>query len=123
MAKLMPQEIEVWYLVPALRRELAKNLVNEYNFSQKEVAKIFGLTPAAVSQYLNSKRGGDMKFSKIEKQKILEVAEKISKNRDNATKDIYDLCVLLRKSKILCKLHKKHDDTVSRDCSICGNFN
>jgi len=123
MVKLMPQEVEVWYLVPALRRELAKILIDKYGLTQKDVAKVFGLTPAAISQYLNSKRGGDIKFSRVEIEKIEKVAEKISKNSEGATKYLYDLCVLLRKSDIVCRIHREHDKTISKNCEICGCVN
>jgi len=118
----MPQEIEVWYLVPALRRELAKTLIKQYRFSQKDVANVLDLTPAAVSQYLSSKRGKDINFLKCEKEKINNVAKKISTNPENGTKYLYNLCVLLRKSNIICRLHRKHDKTVSKKCDICGCY-
>ncbi len=52
----MPCEIVVWYLLPVIRKELAGRL-KEKGLTQNEIAKRMGVTPAAVSQYLNSKRG------------------------------------------------------------------
>ena len=52
---LYPQEIEVWYTLPVIRKELAKELLN-YNLSQKEIAIKLGLTEAAISQYIHEKR-------------------------------------------------------------------
>jgi hypothetical protein len=46
----MPQEIEVWYIIPAIRKELAKRLVQHHEVAQKDVAELLGVTEAAISQ-------------------------------------------------------------------------
>lgn len=119
MKKVMPQEIEVWYLIPALRRELAKIFIKEYDLNQKKVAEILGITEAAVSQYLNSKRGHEIKFSKDGLNQIKKSAKEMIENRDSAMKKIYDLCVLLRETKVICELHKNQDKSVEKNCDIC----
>lgn len=53
-----PCEIVVWYVLPTIRREVAKELVDSYGMKQSQVAKMFGVTDAAISQYLKNKRGG-----------------------------------------------------------------
>ncbi|NQV08565.1 hypothetical protein HQ529_01790 [Candidatus Woesearchaeota archaeon] len=119
MTKIMPQEIEVWYLLPALRREIARIFVKDFKTTQKEVAKIFGITEAAVSQYMKSKRATKLKFNKQELEKIKKTTSMIFKNKDNFAAYIYDLCAKLRGTKTLCNLHKKIDKTVPKNCSIC----
>jgi uncharacterized protein len=119
MSKAMPQEIEVWYLLPALRSELAKILVSEHNLSQKETAIILGITESAISQYLKSKRGKEITFNKIELQKIRETAKLIISDRPHLTKYLYDLSVYFRGSDTICKLHKRHDESLSEECKIC----
>ena len=52
-----PCEVVVWYVLPTIRRELAKELVDTYGMKQSQVAKMFGVTDAAISQYLKNKRG------------------------------------------------------------------
>lgn len=53
----IPCEIIVWYVLPIIRREFANELVVGYGMSQAEVARRFGVTDAAISQYLKKKRG------------------------------------------------------------------
>ena len=53
----IPCEIIVWYVLPIVRREVANELVNVHHMSQAEVARKFGVTDAAISQYLKKKRG------------------------------------------------------------------
>ncbi len=38
-------------LIPAIKFSLALELYNKYNFSQEDIAKILGVTQAAVSKY------------------------------------------------------------------------
>ena len=52
---LQPQEVEVFYVLPAIRRALAKAMIVQ-GLSQREVAKRLGLTEGAVSQYMHGKR-------------------------------------------------------------------
>ena len=91
----MPQEIEVWYLIPAIRKELARTLVSDHGLNQKKVSEILGMTEAAVSQYLNKKRASRIKFSKKESEIIKKSAEKLLEKK-NVTRVIYDLCKILR---------------------------
>ena len=115
MKKIMPQEIEVWYLIPALRRELSKVLVGENGLTQKKTSNILGVTEAAISQYLKSKRGKEVKFSKKECSEIKKAAKRISDDPNSSMDALYDLCKMFRGSKSLCDIHKKMDRTVKKD--------
>ena len=119
--KLMPQELEVWYLLPSLRKEIAKVFVNEYKISQKEVSGIFGMTESAVSQYLKSKRANELKFSKSELEEIKKYANKIIQDKKNYHKYLFELSKKMRGTKSLCDLHKKRDPSLKSDCSLCHN--
>ena len=116
---MMPQEIEVWYLIPALRREIAKILIRDYKISQKEIAKILDITEATISQYISSKRASEIKFSKKETAEIKKAADKIIKNKKNIMKNIYNLCIKFRKSKTICSIHKRHNSSLPSNCSVC----
>ena len=61
----MPCEVVVWQVLPMVRRELAGELVSSHGMTQSEVARRFGVTDAAVSQYLTRKRGGDYSDSPL----------------------------------------------------------
>lgn len=117
--KLMPQEMEVWYLLPALRREIAKILINDYNFTQKKVAGVFGITESAVSQYLKSKRASDLTFSSEDIDGIKKSAKKINNDPQNYSKYLYDLSKKLKGTKGMCELHRKHDPSIGHKCDLC----
>ncbi len=115
----MPQEIEVRYLIPALRKELTKILMTDFDYSQKEVALVLGLTESAVSQYLAAKRATELKFTSIEKEEIKKTAKKIVLNKKNCNEYLYELTVKLRASQNICKLHKKQDKSLPAACKVC----
>ena len=117
--KLMPQELEVWYLIPAIRKELSKFFIDNYNFSQKEVAGILGITESAVSQYFKSKRANELKFDNKEKNIIKKYADKIVNDKKNIRKYLFELSNKLRGTKSLCDLHHKQDSSLPHNCRIC----
>jgi uncharacterized protein len=112
----LPQEIEVWYTIPAVRRELARRLVAS-NMTQREVAKTLDVTEAAVSQYLSNKRGTTIEYPLPMQKELSAAVERIKKGSD-VKKEILALCQLMRENKVICEIHKKHG-TVKDGCSSC----
>lgn len=53
----VPCEIILWHLLPSIRKEFTKCLIDDYDLNQKQVAELLGITPAAVCQYISAKRG------------------------------------------------------------------
>ncbi len=115
----MPQELEVWYLIPAIRRELTKIFISDFKLSQKQISEILGITESAVSQYLSSKRGGELKFSKKEIEKIRKFTKKIILDKRHSKEYFFKLCLDLRGTKSLCELHKKQDKNIKKNCDLC----
>jgi len=72
-------------LLPAFRSLLASQLVQEYGFSQAEVARRLGITQAAVSQYLHDKRAkrtlGSQRVTRKVEKATRRIALQISQNR------------------------------------------
>ncbi|WP_432645618.1 transcriptional regulator [Methanobrevibacter sp.] len=91
-----PCEIVVWYVIPAIRSELAKELLN-LGMKQKEVSEIMDITQPAVSQYITDKRGSGIKLEDNVRNMIKEFAFKLYQNE--ATKA----------------------DLISTTCKICGH--
>src|SRR3989344_1606313 len=121
MQETMPQEIEVRYILPAIRRELSRIFIHEHKLNQKEAAKILGLTEAAVSQYKHSKRAKEVVFSneiisEIKKSAEKVLAEKNSKQRLIA--EMYRISTLANVKQILCDLHRSQSKELS-NCNIC----
>jgi uncharacterized protein len=120
MLETMPQEIEVRYILPAIRRELARVLINEKERRQKEAAAILGLTEAAISQYVNSKRAKDVVFSDDIVSEIRKSADKIiaDKRQQRIVAEVYRISSLAKVKHILCDIHRSQSKEL-KDCNIC----
>jgi len=119
MKKAMPQELEVWYLIPALRKELARIFVEQYGLKQKQAANCLGITEAAISQYLKAKRGNEIKFSDKAKKEIEQTAKDVVEHKGDIMNRIYELCVSMRKSKAMCDFHRLQDKRIPKNCELC----
>jgi predicted transcriptional regulator len=115
----LPQEIEVFYTLPAVRRELARLLVN-LGLTQRAVGQKLGVTDAAVSQYLSNKRGISVEYPQEIAEAIAAAAKRIKNTEDLAAvrKEITVLSTMMKEHKVICELHKKHG-TVKDGCAIC----
>lgn len=113
----MPQEIEVWYVIPAIRKELAKAMKKK-GLKQQEIATNLGLTVPAVSQYITGKRGKDVDFGKDIKAEIVVAADNIIENRRIMVPEIQRICSLVKKEGLLCKIAKKYHE-LPEDCKYC----
>ena len=119
MAKyLFPQEIEVLYILPAIRRMLALEMKAK-GLEQKKIAELLLVTEAAVSQYINSKRATKVDFTPKVIKAIKDSAKKII-NKTPVIKETEVLLKLSRQEKITCQMHRKLSD-INKDCKICFN--
>ncbi|MBN2458450.1 transcriptional regulator [Candidatus Woesearchaeota archaeon] len=115
--KYMPQEIEVWYVIPAIRRELAKAMAAA-GLMQKDIAARLGLTEPAVSQYIKSKRGKDVVFPKDIQDRILQAAKRIMRDDNLMMAEVQAVCNMVKKKGLLCKIACRYYDA-PRDCCVC----
>ncbi len=111
-----PQELEVWYIIPAIRKELAKSMQEQGN-KQFEIAEKLGLTKPAVSQYLSKKRANEFIFNPLINAEIKKAAKRI-KNKFDTQKEIQIILEITRNSKLTCTLHKMSDKNLI-ECTAC----
>ncbi len=102
---IYPQEIEAWYVLPVIRNELAVAMKNE-GLSQKEIAKTLGITEAAVSQYINKKRGNDFEIKVSLKHAFVDSAKLIIKDNSLIFSEVQRLLKILWDNDVVCELHK-----------------
>lgn len=93
-----PCEIVVWYVIPSIRSQLAKELLS-LGMKQKDVSNLMDITQPAVSQYITNKRGHGV---------ILDI-------------DIKELVEILAKD--LFEGKAKKEDITKRICLICMKIN
>ncbi len=102
---LHPQEIEVFYILPALRRQLVL-FMKERGLKQKEIAKLLEINEAAISQYVSGKRGHQIEFGGRIVEEIKASAQRIS-NQATLLMEMQRLLKAIRESKALCETHRK----------------
>ncbi len=116
---IFPQEMEVWYVLPAIRREFALSLI-EAGLSQKKIAQILGITEAAVSQYKTEKRAKELVFSNEVKQKIKESAKKVMHQPETIFREIMNIDDYLKSNGIFCQLHRTKTKTPEGCEGVCS---
>ncbi len=111
-----PCEIVVQKVLPAIRAELARLMIEE-GLPQQQVANRLGLSKAAVSQYISAKRGHDISFPSDIEEKINGLAKSLAGNLtgDEAVSSLCSVCKGIQSSGWLCKEHLQKNDT----CTFC----
>ena len=127
---LLPSEIESKLLIPAIRAILSKEMVIEKGLKEEEVARMLGITQAAVSNYLRGTRGDNELISKLMSlseimSMIKEISNELSTNRAYTAKTLskfIGLCNYMRYSLIICDAHhsleRNIDEKVCEQCKI-----
>jgi predicted transcriptional regulator len=117
-----PCELIVWYVIPTIRAELAKEMI-KLGLSQKEVSERLGITQSAVSQYVKDKRGKGIPVNKQVRKAIKALAKEVVEG--NTGKDVIPgicaVCAIVKQSGSLCDLHRQEDADLE-GCEMCLNI-
>tara|TARA_Y100000310_G_scaffold345811_1_gene470322 strand:- start:8037 stop:8414 length:378 start_codon:yes stop_codon:yes gene_type:complete len=98
----LPQEVEVWYIIPALRRELSKCMIKDYKVTYEKVGQILGISKAAISQYLKKKRAARIKLHPKVSSEVCKSCEKIVKGKSDSVKEITRILKFIREKELHC---------------------
>ena len=115
-----PCEIVVWYVIPAIRSELAKELLN-LGMKQKDVSELMDITQPAVSQYITDKRGSGIKLDDNVREMIHEFARQLSEGEATKVDLISRTCTICKHVKttdVLQQLNINKED-LGEDCQSC----
>lgn len=113
-----PQEIEVWYVLPAIRKQLALTLITNFGLKQKKVASLLGIRESTVSQYIKEKRAREITFSEKVNNEIKKSASVIFKDSSKLVSEVQKICKVIKSERILCQIHKMHSKTPV-NCEVC----
>ncbi|HKX80709.1 MAG TPA: helix-turn-helix domain-containing protein [Nitrososphaera sp.] len=125
---LLPSEIEAKSLIPAVRAILAKKLIKEYSLKEEDVAKVLGITQAAVSNYVRGTRGDIELISKLESVRevmrmIDDIAKDLSTNKaytPSTLAKFVGLCNYMRYTLIICDVHHSMESNIDEQiCEQC----
>ncbi|MCK5560007.1 MAG: zinc ribbon domain-containing protein [Thermoplasmata archaeon] len=112
-----PCELIIWYVLPDLRSEITKYLIDNYSIKQTEAAEIFGVTRAAINQYLSSKRGSGL-FSTLKTKKqatqlqkeINLAAQRIYEDNSRVNQELCRVCGFIRNSNIINEIYLRYEN-------------
>ncbi|MEM4366048.1 MAG: hypothetical protein QXN46_00395 [Candidatus Woesearchaeota archaeon] len=115
---MFPQEVEHWYVLPAIRREFALALMNN-GLSQKKAASLIGVTEAAISNYKKEKRATTLELEKEIKSKINAAARRILNNKSSLFEEMMKIDYILKKKGIFCRIHMANWEKIKGCESVC----
>jgi predicted transcriptional regulator len=125
---LLPSEIEAKSLIPAIRAILARKLINEYHLREELVAKVLGVTQAAVSNYIRGTRGDSKLISKLASimqvvDRIDDIARDLSANKaytPSTMAKFVELCNYMRYTFLICDIHHSMESNIDEQiCEQC----
>ncbi len=115
-----PCEIIVWYVIPAIRSQLAKDLLS-FGMKQKEVSEIMDITQPAVSQYITDKRGSGIKLRDEVKLLVTKLAKDLADNvatKSDIVKRNCEICNMVDIKDVIEQLGLDLED-FGEDCDSC----
>jgi predicted transcriptional regulator len=102
------------YILPAVNARIAMELTEKYGMKRSDVAEKMGITPAAVTLYLNQKRGNAaiklINSSEEAVKLIAKIADYLANSKfstnDGILSDICEVCQIIRVSGLIRKMRK-----------------
>ena len=113
----LPQEIEVWYIIPAVRKEFALLLTKNYGLSYDKAGSALGISKAAVSQYLSNKRANKVCLNAKTKAEIKKSAGKIADNPKVGMIEIERILKFMKDNRCSCDVCKQYNKDVLGYCN------
>lgn len=119
----IPCEIVVWYVLPTIRREIARELVYEHDMTQAQVARKFEVTDAAISQYLKKKRGENEIIQNSDKyglfmNEIKKSAEILACEDSDFVKEMCRLCSVVKDCGMLAEIYRDYTGYDAPKCAM-----
>jgi predicted transcriptional regulator len=125
---IIPCEVAVKSVVPAVKALLATRLVEEHSLKQGQVAEILGISQSAVSRYTRKNRGHVIKAGYVDDIQPLigKMAESILNEdvqRQGFLAFFCQACAMIRKSGLMCPFCQKTDPKIEiEQCDFCLTY-
>ena len=122
---MMPCEVAVKSVIPAIRAHIAKELSQTHKMKQTDIARTLGITQTAVSKYLGNVRGqaitlGDTKEINAMINQIASTIAAEKTSGPQLTQQLCEVCAVARRNGVMCPLCKRSDRTLNiKLCNVC----
>jgi uncharacterized protein len=123
---LLPCEVGVKTVLPAVKAIMARNIVEKHGLKEKDTAELLGLSQSAISRYVNHGRGNNL----LEIEKTVEVQVLIDQMVTYLVKEptrkheimllFCQTCKTIREKGLMCSLCKKDmAQEWAQACAFC----
>ncbi|MCX8153784.1 MAG: hypothetical protein N3E52_05050 [Candidatus Bathyarchaeota archaeon] len=125
---LLPCEIGVKTVLPAIKAAIARNFVEKHGMKEQQVAQILGLTQSAISRYTTKNRGNLITIENIpEVQALIDQMINIFLHEKAQQKEILEIfcqtCKIIREKGLMCKTCRKKTPQPSVEtCAFCRSM-
>ena len=113
---IMPQEVEVFYVIPTVRRELSIAM-KASGKKQKDIAKLLCVEESTISQYLSNKRASKFKLNNKVKEAVALAIKKID-GKLSLISETQKLLKLIKEENTLCEIHHAIYN-IPKSCDVC----
>jgi len=118
----LPQEIEVWYIIPAIRKEFASVFIKKYKLTYEKAGEYLGVSKAAIAQYVSNKRANKIKITDEIKKEIGKSCKEIIKNSKPAFNEIQRILKIMKEKKCSCEACKKYNKNIINYCNCSPSY-
>jgi predicted transcriptional regulator len=122
---ILPCEVAVKSVVPAVKALMAQQLVEQHGLKQDQVANILGISQSAVSKYSKKVRGYVIEVEKVEPiqpliSDMIIMLMKGEYQRDDFLQLFCQICAIVRQTGIVCQFCRKSESKIEiKECSFC----
>ena len=122
---LMPCEIGVKTVLPAMRSLMARAIVENYEMKEKRAAEILGLSQSAISRYTKKNRGNILTIeNEPEVQVLIDQLIGLLLQEPQQKKEIMNLfcqtCKTIREKGLMCHICKEKSPKIwAETCTFC----
>ncbi|MFB3888379.1 MAG: transcriptional regulator [Candidatus Bathyarchaeia archaeon] len=121
---LIPCEVAVKTVSPAIRALLAKTLIEKHDMKEIQVAQILGITQSAVSKYFKNARGTAIPLENVaDLQPITDKMIALLLTNPAPQPEIMALfcqaCILIRSTGLMCPICRENQKSKLDNCDFC----
>jgi predicted transcriptional regulator len=126
---IIPCEIAVKSVLPAVKALMAIELVEKHGLKQDETAEILGISQSAVSKYTRKVRGYMIRIDDIEEvepliDKMISLLVDGTYQRTDFLRFFCQTCMTIRKAGLMCQFCQKTDPKIKLEkCDLCITLN
>ena len=126
---LLPCEVGVKTVLPAIRALMARTIMENQGMKEQQVAEILGLSQSAISRYTTKERGNIITIENVPEVQVLidKMVNLLLYKRPHQTTEVLEtfcqICKIIREKGLLCELCQKKTGQKWLDmCAFCRSI-